>query len=114
MFLRMYEFSTDLVCPLIIRKMLDRVILGLSVPAMVFPMNSENRFDATFRPSRPVPVDCIVGETIRRVRVLTEAEWEAIPRISVRRRPSTSPDWGGVVAGADAIIKRKRRPGCFL
>jgi hypothetical protein len=55
------------------------------------------------RPSRPPPVDCIVGDTLRRVRVLTEAEWEAIP---LDRRPAPAeyfPGLGWLVAGSVRI-----------
>jgi hypothetical protein len=47
------------------------------------------------RPSRPT---CVVGETLREVRVLTEAEWKAIPQ---DRRPTPAehvPGLGWVVA----------------
>jgi hypothetical protein len=37
------------------------------------------------RPPRPEPVRCIVGETVREVRVWTEEEWD---RLDPARRPS--------------------------
>ena len=44
------------------------------------------------------PVRCVVGDTLCEVRVLSEAEWDALPP---NRRPSTSehvPGLGWVVA----------------
>lgn len=36
-------------------------------------------------PSKPMPVFCIVGETVCRVRIWTDAEWE---RLDVADRPA--------------------------
>ena len=50
------------------------------------------------RQSRPPPVDCIVGETVRRVQILSDAQWNAIPP---GQRPSPAeyfPGLGWVVA----------------
>src|SRR6478736_1362578 len=48
----------------------------------------------------PPRVECVVGETLCRVRVLSEAEWDALPP---ERRPRTAerfPGLGWVVATA--------------
>lgn len=48
---------------------------------------------------RPTRVQCVVGETLRDVVVLTESEWDAIP---ADRRPSPAEHFDGlgwVVAG---------------
>jgi len=61
----------------------------------------EHKRSSTAPPGRPAAVQCVVGETLRRVRVLSETQWEAIP---LERRPSPAeyfPGLGWVVATAD-------------
>jgi hypothetical protein len=46
----------------------------------------------------PPPAECVVGDTLCRVRVLSEAQWEALPEAD---RPTTAayfPDLGWVIA----------------
>jgi hypothetical protein len=50
------------------------------------------------RPTRPAPVYCIVGETVREVRIWTEEQWE---RMDPAERPSPAeyaPGLGWVAA----------------
>jgi hypothetical protein len=44
-----------------------------------------NAIDPGTRAPRPAPVSCIVGETLRQVRIWTEKEWE---QLDPARRPS--------------------------
>jgi hypothetical protein len=63
--------------------------------------------DRADRPPRPTPEaatrtprpTCVVGETLREVRVLSEAEWEAIPPEARPAPAEFFPGLGWVVAG---------------
>ena len=64
-------------------------------------MKSQKRSIDPCDSGRPAPVECVVGETLCRVRVLTEAQWEAL---APERRPATAeyfPGLGWLVATAN-------------